>query len=365
MKDNRFEFDLETFPTTRYQGSKRKILDWLYEKLIKIEFETALDIFGGTGSVSYLFKKMNKNVSYNDKYKFNYLLGKAIIENDEVKLNERDIDYLLNKNSYNRYYSVIKDNFSSIYYLDEENIWLDNLVSNIIQFENYDASEEAEYKKALAYYAIFQSCLMKRPFNLFHRKNLYLRTNDVERTFGNKTTWEKPFENLFKRFVEEANDLVTKSEKDCRALNQSAFNINDTNYDLVYLDPPYITPNKTNETSDYLRCYHFLEGLCNYKKWESLIDHDTKNLRFKNTLESNDFKNSTAVKLLTDLIEKFQNSIIVLSYKKGGIPSIEYLVNTLKKYKADVQVFSQHYVYALNNQNGDASKNREVLVIGK
>lgn len=358
-------FDLDKFPTTRYQGSKRKILDWIFEEINSLKFDTALDVFGGTGSVSYLLKRMNKSVDYNDKYRFNYLLGKAIIENDSVVLSENDVDYLLSKHSFNKYYTVIQDNYSSIYYLDKENIWLDNITSNIIQFHKYDSSPSSEYKKAIAYYAIFQACLMKRPFNLFHRKNLYLRTNDVERSFGNKTTWEKPFEGLFKKFVSEANKLIISSKKRCRALNQSAFDLTNTDYDLVYLDPPYITPKKSNETSDYLRCYHFLEGLSIYKDWENFIDHDTKNLRFKNTIESNDFKHSTAKKLLTSLIEKFRNSTIVLSYKKGGVPSIEYLTNTMSKYKDDVTTISQHYTYALNNQNGDASQNREVLLIGK
>jgi hypothetical protein len=45
-----------------------------------------------------------------------------------------------------------------------------------------------EYKRAIAYSALCQACLAKRPYNLFHRANLYMRTQDVERSFGNKTT---------------------------------------------------------------------------------------------------------------------------------------------------------------------------------
>lgn len=362
MQNTEIKFSLDQFPTTRYQGSKRKILDWIFNKFSSLEFETALDAFGGTASVSYLLKKMNKEVTYNDKYKFNHIIGKAIVENNSVTFNERDFEYIVNKHSENEYYDVIQKNFKSIYYTEEENEWLDQTISNIIQFDLYEPSIN-EYKKAIALYAVFQSCLMKRPFNLFHRKNLYLRTNDVERSFGNKTTWEKPFPKLVKRFIDEANSLVFDSGNECSSMNKSVFDIEEKNFDLVYLDPPYMTSKKRNETSDYLRCYHFLEGICNYSNWENLIDYETKNRRFKTTLESNDFKPTTAPKLLDEIISQFQESIIVLSYKNGGIPEIDYLEKALKKYKSNVDIYSQHYVYALNNQNGDAKKNREVLLI--
>ncbi len=34
--------DLKKFPTARYQGSKRKILSWLYENLREFEFSYVL-----------------------------------------------------------------------------------------------------------------------------------------------------------------------------------------------------------------------------------------------------------------------------------------------------------------------------------
>jgi adenine-specific DNA-methyltransferase len=58
--------DLKEFPTTRYRGSKRKILPWIYNNLSGLEYESVSDLFGGTGSVSYLFKRMGKKVIYND-----------------------------------------------------------------------------------------------------------------------------------------------------------------------------------------------------------------------------------------------------------------------------------------------------------
>ena len=357
------EIDLQEFPTTRYQGSKRKILPWLHSVFKDLEFETALDAFGGSASVSYLLKKMNKTVTFNDKLLFNHIIGKAIIENNRIKLNEQDVSNLTKRIEGVKYYRFIQNNFKDVYYLQDENVWLDRVVSNIFQMNHYQP-HVLQYKRSLAYYSLFQSSIIKRPFNLFHRKNPYLRTSDVERNFGNKTTWDKSFENYLRKFSDEVNSLVFNSGRNCRSLNESAFDIAPDGYDLVYLDPPYLRKDGSNESSNYLKCYHFLEGLSKYQEWKNLVDFDSVNLRLKQDEDSNDFSMNTIYESYEKLITRFQNSIIVLSYKKGGIPSIDYLVNLVKKVKGNAHTVSMHYKYALNHQNGDAKNNREVLIIG-
>ncbi len=74
---SKLEIDFKRFPTTRYQGSKRKILPWIYGHLKPLRFHTAIDVFGGTASVSYLLKKMGKQVTFNDSLRCNYLMGKV------------------------------------------------------------------------------------------------------------------------------------------------------------------------------------------------------------------------------------------------------------------------------------------------
>lgn len=355
--------DFKNFPSTRYQGSKRKILPWIYNSIKDLRFNTALDACGGSASVSYLFKKMGKAVTYNDKLHFNFLIGKAIIENSHQKLTAKDIKELSSYKSTITYDNLIKKYFKNIYYLDNENLWLDKVSTNIVKMNHYNPNE-LEYKKALAYYCLFQSSLIKRPFNLFHRKNLNIRTADVERNFGNKTTWEKSFEEHFLKFTSEVNNLVFDSGKDCFALNQSIFDIDPYGYDLIYIDIPYLRKDGSNESSDYLKCYHFLEGLSKYNTWQSMIDFDSINLRLKNIKEQNDFTKVNIHESVHDILDKFRHSKIVFSYKKGGSPSIETIVKMMKKVKKNVYRISMHYKYALNHQNGDANKNREYLIIG-
>jgi adenine-specific DNA-methyltransferase len=354
-------FDLKEFPTTRYQGSKRKILPWIYDAVKDLPFETVLDACGGSASVSYLFKKMNKQVTYNDKLKFNSIIGKALIENQSVTFLDEDLENLIHNNLETP--NFINKHFKDIYFLENENIWLDKMSYGILNMNHYTGNV-LEMKKAIAYYALFQASIIKRPFNLFHRKNLYIRTNDVKRSFGNKITWDKTFHNHFKSFVKEANSMVFDSGTQCRAINESIFEIDPFGYDLVYIDPPYLNKEGTNESSNYLKCYHFLEGIANYDQWSDLVDTKTINLRFKDVNEKNDFKEENINETFKNIIDRYRNSIIVLSYKKGGIPSIDFLVNLMKKHKRKVYTKSLHYKYALNRQNGNAQKNREVLIIG-
>jgi adenine-specific DNA methylase len=349
-------------PTTRYQGSKRKLIPWIYENINHLKFESALDVFGGTGSVSYLLKQLGKRVTYNDYLKFNFYKGKAIIENSTVTLTDDDLNRLLEVPIPLRT-TFVCDTFNGKYYSDEENLWLDQMIFNITQLGDKYVGSELEYKKCLAYYALFESCLMKRPFNLFHRSNLNLRMNKVERTFGNKVTWETPFPKLFKRFVCEANDLVFSNGKDNSASNRDALSLESNEYDLVYIDPPYFCKQRSNSASDYGIMYHFLEGLANYDVWSSLIDYNSSLLHLKRNGNSWLEKNNVFSNL-EGFFKKFSDSIIVLSYKSPGIPNDDDLISLLRKYKSRVRVEKKKYSYALTKTNGRTKENTELLIIG-
>jgi len=354
-------FDISALPTTRYQGSKRKIIPWIYKNLKDIEFETVLDGFGGTSVVSYLFKQMGKKVTCTDVLRFNYYIAKAIIENDDVLFSDADKNRLLQHSTNVEYKTIIQDVFRGIYYLDHENKWLDIVVPNIHHMNHYTGTT-LEYKKALAFYALFQACIIKRPFNLFHRKNLNLRTNNVKRSFGNKTAWDTSFDVHFGNFLSEANELVFKSHYKCTAQNISVFDV-EGEFDLVYLDAPYFKSNTTNETSNYHKIYHFLEGLTFYNEWPNQIDFLSRNLRLNEALQSELITKENIREQFEKLFVKFRKSKIVVSYKYGGVPSIDWLTKTLKSIKQEVYTVSKHYSYALNHQNGDATNNREVLII--
>ncbi|MHA1974610.1 MAG: DNA adenine methylase [Candidatus Hodarchaeales archaeon] len=340
------------FPKTRYQGSKRRLLQWFYPQFRKISFETVLDGFGGTGSVSYLFKKMAKQVTYNDVLLSNYYIGLALIENKNVKLDMTNIDELFEKKNDFDYLNIISKNFQDIYFTDSENHELDIIVQNILRIDN-------SYKRSLCLYALFQACIMKRPFNLFHRKNLSLRMKKVKRSFGNKKTWDTPIKDLFTRAIKQANNAVYDNKRNNKAYNSDILDIEipDEGFDLVYLDPPYIS--KKNIGVDYRSFYHFLEGICRYYDWESLIDNKSKHKRLFPL--TNDWTNSKRIsRAFESVIKKFQDSKLVISYRSPGVPTIDFIYDILSSYKESVRISKTPYKYALTSKG---NKVEEILLI--
>ncbi len=336
--------EIFNLPSTRYVGSKQKIVNWIWEKIQDLNFDSFLDLFGGTGIVGYVAKLHNKKVIYNDYLKFNYLIGKALIENNKEKLTEKDVNFILTKHDFN-YPSFIEDTFKEIYFTDEENKWLDMVITNVFNLKN-------EYKKALALYCLFQSCIRKRPYNLFHRKNLYMRISDVKRSFGNKKTWDTPFEKHFKEFVKEINNLVFDNHRENKSLNFDSLKFPpNIEADLVYIDTPYFSEH-SNMGVDYRDFYHFLEGMCDYKNWNKKIDRKSKHLRLKK--EKSVFEDRNKIYSAFDILfQKFRNKIIIVSYRSGGIPTEEEMINLLKKYKKNVQVFKKKFKYALSNNGSE------------
>ena len=50
------------FPTTRYMGSKNKILPYIRDITREFDFSSAIDLFSGSGIVSYMLKSEGKSV---------------------------------------------------------------------------------------------------------------------------------------------------------------------------------------------------------------------------------------------------------------------------------------------------------------
>lgn len=329
----------EKLPTTRYVGSKQKVVSWIWDNISHLKFETFLDALSGTSVVGYYAKLKGKQVTCNDILKSNFLITKAIVENNSVRLSENDRNSILTKHQDISYPDFIQSTFKDIYYTDDENEWLDMAVTNIGKLNG-------ELKRALAFYALFQACIIKRPYNLFHRKNLYMRFADVKRGFGNKATWDTPFPTHFANFASEVNSLVFDNGKKHKALNLDVFDI-EGNFDLVYVDTPYFSEH-SNTGVDYHAFYHFLEGLVDYENWGDEIDFKSKHRRLNGVLCVWTDKRSIH-SAFNRLFEKFKDSVLVVSYRSGGIPTENEMVDLLKLYKKEVVVRRREYKYALSS----------------
>lgn len=341
---------LKTFPKTRFYGSKKRLLPWIYENIKNLEFNTSLDAFGGTASVSLLLKAMGKDVTFNDALRSNSLSAAVLLADDspikDSNIVYNIIDNIKPKNGF------IHKTFSGMYYTEEENKWLDGAIQSIY-------SLKSEKERQILFYCLFQACLMKRPFNLFHRANLNLRLNkNAKRTFGNLTTWNSPFSKFMKDTLMQVQNVVWKSHNHCEVLEaQDAMDI-DAKYDFVYLDPPYV--DRHNKNDDYLKRYHFLEGICQYDNWPSLIDANSYNRAFISRNHINEWqKKNTFEDRLFSLVHKHRKSIVALSYLANVCPSQENLLSYFRDKFKKISISSQSLSHALAKE-----KKTEILIIG-
>ena len=184
-----------------------------------------------------------------------------------------------------------------------------------------------------------------------------MRMSDVKRSFGNKASWDRPFDEWFRVFVDEANQAVFDNGRVNRALNCDALEAPGS-YDLVYIDTPYLSRNGIGV--DYFGFYHFLEGLTMYDGWFREMDLSSKHRRLKP--KPNAWIDKRQIHTAFDqLFNKYRDSILVISYRSDGIPSEAELRSLLKQYKAHVQVSHYgQYKYALS-KNGES---KEILLVG-
>ncbi len=340
------------YPSTRFQGSKRKLLNELEAEFSNIEFKSCIDLFAGSGSVSFLLRKLNKVVCANDYLKFNENTAKVFLTDySKNEINKAMVllpSLLSQEPKKNKKY--VQLNFENIFFTNSENKEIDNFCQNI---------EFTESRlKPILIYAVGQSLLKKRPYNLFHRANLGMRLSDVKRSFGNKKTWDTPILTHSIKAIEELLSMgLSKLPIGLTTnVNTSDFVKLNNKVDLIYLDPPYI-PAK-GLAIDYSDFYGFLEGLVEYDLFDvadSKVAHKPLNL-----LDSAWTKKESAEIELKKIVKYWKKSHIVLSYRDDGAFSLDELERIFKENKRNVEIkILSNYKYALAH----SVKSNEILLI--
>lgn len=349
--------ELPKFPTTRYQGSKRKILNELATAMSTIEYSNALDMFSGSGVVTLMFRVLGKNVSSNDFMHYNQNTAKVFQEFDLEKLEALDVKKDLQDLLYELPITsdkLVSLEYDGIFFLEHENEEIDRFCQNI---QSYD-----DFSKSLYIYAVGQALTKKRPYNLFHRANLEMRTKEVKRSFGNKKTWETP---IIDHAIKCINELKKFPIKEADQLHKVATRFNsaeldkfDGDFDLIYLDPPYI--NGRGTPVDYSDFYHFLEGLCDY----SLFAKADENYPHKpiNKKPSAWLKANTALAELTAICNNWPHATIVFSYRSDGQPTPDEIAQAMAVNGRTAEIHTAgEYKYALSKTN----TNEELVIISK
>lgn len=332
------------FPSTRYMGSKQKVLDFIWSTVENLTFHSMLDAFSGSACVSYLFKTKGKQVYSNDHLHFCYYLASALIANNETTLSTDDIGVLLASNPSAP--TFIQDTFEGLYFSDEDNRFLDETRSNINLLTH-------PFKRSLALSALVRACLKKRPRGIFAYTG--------HRYDDNRRDIQLSLREHFQLAVSDFNQAVFSNEQNNQALNEDVFEL-DVKPDLVYFDPPYYSP---RSDSDYLRRYHFVEGLVRY--WDGVkIQQHTKTKKLEK-YETDFNGRASTYAAFPRLFHKFQDSIIVVSYSSNSLPSKDELLSMLRDVKGRVDVYEIDYKYSFGTQYAggrNANDVQEYIFIG-
>jgi adenine-specific DNA-methyltransferase len=334
------------YPELRYMGSKKRLLPWIHEILNSLDFETALDPFSGTGCVPYLIKSMGRRVVAADFLNFPSIIARATVENNDRRLDGKAIRRLIDPTPST--HQFIENTFSGIFYTKEDLRFLDRVSGNIRRLENY-------HEQALAFAAIFRSCLKRQP------RGVFTISGDLRHYDDGRRDLKLSLEEHFLEQIEVFNAAVFDNGRRNQALRSDVFELPNRKVDLVYLDPPYVPRSDDN---CYIKRYHFLEGLSCY--WQGMpVDKNTKVRKIAKRFTPFSYRR-TAPEAFERMFARFAKSTIVLSYSSNGYPDLSQLTSLLRRHKKSVRVFEKAHRYHFGTHEGvNRSSVTEYLIVGQ
>lgn len=336
------EQQINLFPTTRYMGSKNKLLKYIWEVSSQFSFESVIDLFSGSGVVGYMYKSHGKAVLSNDYMAMGAVITKALVENNTITLPLDEAKYLMEEHG--KIDTFVEDTFRGLYFSDADNHFIDVIRTNLRNIDD-------EYKKAIALEALIRTCTKKRPRGIF--------TYVGDRYNDGRKDLQKSFQEHFLDAVNVINNAVFDNGYDNKSYNMDSMKL-DEQADLVYIDPPYYTPNSDNE---YVRRYHFVEGLA--RDWKGVeIQEETKTKKFKSYPTPFSTKDG-AYSAFDEIFNKHKDSILVVSYSSNSLPNMDEMLGLLKKYKKSVDVVPVDYKYSFGTRTTVKRNNvKEYLFVG-
>lgn len=334
------------YPSTRYMGSKNKLLSDIWGVASQFEFDTAIDLFSGSGVVGYMLKANGKAVISNDYMAMSATFAKAMIENNDVTLSPAEALALIEpKQTIDRF---VETTFKDLYFSDDDNRLIDIIRANT-------KALRSPYKRAIALSALIRACLKKRPRGIF--------TYVGQRYNDGRKDLKMTFLAQFLEAVEAVNAAVFDNGKKNIARNGDAMTLKTKEAGLVYIDPPYYSPLSDNE---YVRRYHFVEGLA--RDWQGVeIQDHTVTKKFKSY--PTPFSSRKGAGEAFDLLfKRFSESILIVSYSSNSLPTLDEMVALMAKHKRHVEVVPVDYKYSFGNQGHKVGDNnnsvQEYLFVG-
>ena len=145
------------------------------------------------------------------------------------------------------------------------------------------------------------------------------------------------------------------------ALTGDVFDLPDLSSDIVYLDPPYAPP---KDDADYIKRYHFLEGLSVYWRGTRIME-ETRTKKLEKRYTPFAYKRSIET-ALSQTFDKFSEAgAIVLSYSSNALPHADRIVELLAKVKPKVRVTAIDHKYSFGTHSSATRRDAsEYIFVG-
>jgi len=313
------DFLSHNFPEPQYLGAKYIHRGWIAQ-YISEDSRIVLDAFAGSQSIAYLMKQLGKKTVTNDFLEFNNEIGKALVENSSVTLNQDDVNILFSKNSNPEEYNLMETLFSGLFFTQEESSFADSFRSNVCKLDN-------KYKQALALSVMCRSMTRKVTMGHFAHTQALVYAADTARIKRNRSLI-RPLKDLFLELLPQYNAAIFDNKQDNKSYNENILDLLPKleGIDLVYFDPPYC-----NSHADYQSFYHLLETFVVYWKDKQFVN-GTK--RYEPKRYSGFDKNSESISNFKLMFEKSQHiPTWLVSYNDRSYPDIDTMVSMIKPYR--------------------------------
>ena len=331
------------YPKVNYIGNKEKIAEWIIEKL-PIKSGTVLDLFCGGCSVSYVLKKHGFNVISNDILFSNFVIAKAIIENNSEILSKEDIFIDIDETECEKKYKEIEFLTNNLYFLEE----VKELAYLILVSEKLQG-----YKKYLFLALLRRSMIRKIPYS-----RMNIRWSEIKKLRDEDYSYKKygryrhyhnvPFTQHIQDNLLEYNSSVFNNQTKCVAINYDASDCLrrlKTKVDVVYMDPPY--PSTMNNYEEF------------YGSFDKAL---SKNVDIKMDLTNR----KTFLENFKELIKLCigKTDYIAISLNNKSYPSAELLIQYIFDLIEDYKLFTKEHHYQITGKENKKT-NLEILLVCK
>lgn len=335
-----------TYPRLRYMGSKYKLAPHLATVFSELGGDTFLDAFSGSGFVGYLAKAMGYTVTTNDYLHFPSVISRASMVNESTSLSDEVIDKICGPAADDR--NFIQTTFRDVFFAKDDLMFLDSAWSHIEHMTGLE--------RDLALASLILSAARKQP------RGVFTISGDLSHYDDGRRDLSLPLRDHFRERAAEYNGAVFSTGRTGRAFTGDVFGLEQTNYDVVYLDPPYAPP---SDDADYTKRYHFLEGLSDY--WvgrEIMQETKTKKIPKQKSVFAN---KRTIEDALERTFDKFKDAgAIVMSYSSNALPNEARIKELLGNVKPRVEVRTVDHQYHFGTHSTAARRSvQEYIFIGR